>query len=92
MPMEISLDIFLSIEEIDDILLLLRNFRRWKISSILCRSISKMSMEMRISKSESNLQGFQSNMSGDKFTENEQFLIKRFTSGKNIGVFDNTMG
>ena len=29
-----------------------------------------------ISKSESNLQGFQSNMSGNKFTENEQFLLK----------------
>ena len=58
--------------------------RRWKIPSILCRSISKMSMEIRISKSESNLQGFQSNMSGNKFTENEQVLIKRFTSGKNI--------
>ena len=43
-----------------------------------------MSMEIRVSKSESNLQGFQSNMSGNKFTENEQFLLKRFTSGKNI--------
>ena len=59
--------------------------RRWKISSILCRSISKMSMEMRISKSESNLQGFsQICRVLNKFTENEQFLIKRFTSGKNI--------
>ena len=37
-----------------------------------------------ISKSESNLQGFQSNISGNKFIENEQFLLKRFTSGKNI--------
>ena len=46
-----------------------------------------MSMEISVDillKSESNLQGFQSNMSGNKSTENEQFFPKRFTSGKNI--------
>ena len=88
MSMEISLDIFLSIEDIDGILLLfsktsvenfintLQNFQN--VGGNFHRHFAS------ISKSESNLQGFQSNISGNKFTENEQLLLKRLTSGKNI--------
>ena len=86
MSMEISLDIFLSIEDIDDILFL---FSKTSVENF----INTLQIHFQnvvgnfhrhfasISKSESNLQGFQWNISSDKFTENEQFLLKRFTSG-----------
>ena len=64
MSMEISIDIFLSIEEMSmeisiDILLLSLNQIR------ICKVFSQI-------------------FSGNKFTKNEQFLLKRFTLGKNI--------
>ena len=63
--------------------------RRWKISSILCiyfqnvdgnfhRHFASISNQIRICKVFSQI------FSGNKFTKNEQFLLKRFTSGKNI--------
>ena len=68
MSMEISIDIFLSIEDIDDILLLFSK-RRWKISSILCIYFQNVDGNFHrhfasISKSDSNLKGFQSNIFG----------------------------
>ena len=87
--MEISLDIFLSIEDIGGILLLFCKTSVENFISTLQIYFQNVDGNVHrhfasISKSESNLQGFQSNMSGNKFTENEQFLLKRFTSGKNI--------
>ena len=63
--------------------------RLWKISSILCIYFQNVDGNFHrhfasISKSESNLQGFDSNISGNKVTKNEQFLLKRVTSSKNI--------
>ena len=74
--------------------------RWWKIPSIPCICFQNVDGNFHrhfasISKSESNLQGFKSNISANKFTKNEQFLLKRFTSGKNtvfLEFFDNTMG
>ena len=79
MPMEISIDIFLSIEDINDILLLfsktlVENFInilhlfpkcRWKFPSKFCfyQYIRR------------NLQGFQSKIWVNYFTKNEQFLL-----------------
>ena len=89
MSMEISLDIFLSIEDIDGILLLFSKTSVENFINTLQIYFQNVDGNFHrhfasISKSEPNLRGFQSNMSGNKFTENEQFLLKRFTSGKNI--------
>ena len=89
MSMEISLDIFLSIEDIDGILLLFSKTSVENFINTLQIYFQNVDGNFHrhfasISKSESNLQGFQSNISGNKFTENEQLLLKRFTSGKNI--------
>ena len=89
MSIEISLDIFLSIEDIDDILLLFSKTSVENFINTLHFYFQNVDGNFHryfasISKSESNLRGFQSNMSGNKFTENKQFLLKRFTSGKNI--------
>ena len=89
MSMEISLDIFLSIKDTDDILLLFSKTSVENFINTLQIYFQNVDVNFHrhfasISRSESNLQGFQSNISGNKFTENEQFLLKRFTSGKNI--------
>ena len=86
MSVEISLDIFLSIEDIDDILLLFSKTSMENFINTLQIYFQNVDGNFHrhfasISKSESNLQGFQSNISGNKFTENEQFLLKRFPSG-----------
>ena len=84
MSMEISLDNFLSIKDTDDILLLFSKTSVENFINTLQIYFQNVDGNFHrhfasISRSESNLQVFQSNISGNKFTENEQFLLKRFT-------------
>ena len=78
----------MSVENFNDILDP-RQKCRWKFPSTFC-----FQKQIIISKYHSNLQGFQSNIWGYKFTKKAQFLLKRLTLGKSIvfkGFFDNTM-
>ena len=80
MSMEISLDIVLSIENIDDILLLFSKTSVENFINALQIYFQNVDGNFHrrfayISKSESNLQGFQSNTSGNKLVFTQTFYF-----------------
>jgi len=86
--MEFSIDIFLSVEDIDDILLLLAK-RRCKMSMEISIDILLLSVNpIRICKVFGPISRV------INLQKKKQFSLKRFTSGKSMvfwGPFDNSM-